>query len=360
MLFINKEESLTFDDILLTPKFSAIKSRENVNLKTRLYRNVYLDIPIISANMDTITEEMMMGAMASAGGLGIVHRFMNKAKHIKQIQQVYQEHDRKIPAIISVGIKDEDLTRIELGKNIFDDNLGVCIDVAHGHHQSVLDMIAKIRDKFGDIPIIAGNVCTWMAANELAYAGADAIKVGVGGGSVCVTRGVTGCGVAQLQAILDCVSVVNNYNKMHDKNVTVISDGGIKSSGDIVKALAAGVDTVMLGSLLAGTDETPGELINVEGKFYKKFRGMASTGAMSTINSRKKTAEGVECLTPSKGSVYDVIQELCGGIKSGLSYLGCDSIEQLHKTDVSASRITINGFKESVPHSLDSKGNIKI
>lgn len=359
LLEINKE-SLSFDDILLTPKFSAIKTRKDVNLRSRLYRDVYLDIPIISANMDTVTEFPMLQAMNNFGGIGICHRFMSPEEHLQIFKDFHNTCDYLDDAfIVSVGVKDEDLKRIELILNWArkcetEDRIGVCIDVAHGHHILMKEMIEKVRNSFGNIPIIAGNVCTYIAAKHLIVAGVDAIKIGVGPGSACQTRTVTGCGVGQLTAIMEVARACNQFSE----RPAVIADGGIRNSGDIVKCLAAGADTVMMGSLLAGTNETPGEIVEYNGRKYKKYRGMASSGAMKKIGRENTTPEGVEGLVPLKGSVKSVIDDLVGGIRSGLSYLGVDSISSLHKSNIQATKITQNGYNESVPHMTLNSENI--
>lgn len=338
---IKIREGLTFDDVLLAPVGSSIYSRKNVDLTSRLFKETYIKTPIISANMDTVTEHLMAETMNALGGLGIIHRFLSADKHLDQIKTLNGIR------ILTIGVKPEDLNLLEKALDHID---GVLIDVAHGHSDRVIKLINRIINDY-DVPIIAGNVATYEGVRDLVWAGADAIKVGVGPGSVCTTRIVTGCGVPQLTAIMDARRAIDQYHNPGSMP-TLIADGGIRTSGDIVKALAAGADTVMIGSLFAGTDEAPGaRLIGSDGKYYKTYRGMASKSAQLSIGV-DRTAEGVEVATPYKGSVYPIFNELIDGIKSGLSYLNCHSIAELKQADIVMYRMSHAGHIESHPHAM--------
>jgi IMP dehydrogenase len=468
---------LTFDDVLLVPKFSRITSRKNVSTTTSLTKSIELSIPIISANMDTVTEADMAIAMAREGGIGIIHRFMSledqatlvsKVKRTESIliekpytllesatvsdaRQLMNErnvggipilsNEGKLKGIITtrdlrfredsgtkiseVMTKRKDLivapkkTSIEKARGIIEDSkieklplvdkedrlaglitakdilkrkqfpnatkdskgrlrvgaaIGVrgdfldrakelekdevdilVLDIAHGHSLHAIDAIKKIK-KSVSVPLIAGNIATREGAIDMIRAGADSIKVGVGSGSICITRIVTGSGVPQLTALADCAEVAR------DNGVTMIADGGIRSSGDITKALVAGANTVMVGSLLAGTDESPGEIVYRGNYRYKVTRGMASaaarkdqiarsSGVDQTVELGDYVPEGVEAIVPYKGSAVNVVRQLVGGLRSGLSYCGSGNLEELRKNG-EFIRITDVGLKESMPHDV--------
>jgi len=482
---------LTFDDVLLVPKYSTIRSRKDASTKTRLTEKIELNIPILSANMDTVTEANMAVAMAREGGIGIIHRFMSMEEEVAQVTRVKRTESifiespytlnegatisdargliqqRKVSGILivdstgklrgivttkdlrffdgpadakvtSVMTKRSDLvvapkkTTIEEAREIMQktkieklpivdlkDNLvglitakdilkrkefpfsskdskgrlrvgaaiGVkgdyleraeklrdvevdvlVLDIAHGHSLHALDAIRRIKKDLGrEVPLIAGNVATSQGALDLIKAGADSIKVGVGSGSICITRIVTGSGVPQLTAISDCSEAAS------DEGVTLIADGGIRNSGDITKALVAGADSVMIGSLLAGTDESPGEIVYRGNYRYKVTRGMASAsarkdqleaermekGVENPENSEANEVglidyvpEGVEAIVPYKGGAVNVIRQLVGGLKSGLSYCGAGNLVQLRKNG-EFMRITDVGLKESLPHNVE-------
>ncbi len=476
---------LTFDDVLLKPRYSEIKSRKEVNLKTSLTKKIKLSIPIISASMDTVTESEMAIVMARLGGLGIIHRFispqaqasevakvkrsetfiienpitlplnssLSKAKTVSEENNIsgilvvgnnnrnknkkllgiitkrdmaYQPHQdekkpikefmtkklitakpgisvnkakqilinnkiEKLPLVDehnnlkglitlsdiikkekfsfsstdkkgkllvggAIGIKPEELTRAKLliksGVDI------LVVDVAHGHSSSVIQTIKKLKKNFPQLPIIAGNVATARGIKDLTEAGADAIKIGIGPGSICTTRLVAGVGVPQISAILNC------FKQAKKTKTPLIADGGIRYPGDIAKAIAAGASSVMIGSLLAGTKESPGLVINKEGMNYKVSRGMASLGAniKKKKSSQEKTIsqediegvvpEGVEAIVPYKGKVKDVMFNLTGGLRSALSYLGANNLEEL-KAKAKFIRITSQGLKEGHPHDVN-------
>ena len=470
-------EGLTFDDVLLVPKFSDITSRTQTNLETKLSRNISLNIPLVSANMDTVTESGMAVAMAREGGLGIIHRFLtieeetNEVLKVKRSGSVMIENpyfispkqtikdairymkekgvsgllvtdsDSKLAGILTrrdvmfesestqlvsdVMTKDvvtakpglsldeakeilrknrieklplvdesnhikglittKDITNIEnypvaskdkKGRPLVGAAVGVkgdfmdrteslleagtdviVVDIAHGHSENAVNTIRHIKKAFPDSELIAGNVATAAGAEDLIKAGVDAVKVGVGSGSICITRVVTGSGVPQLTAVLDCAKV----GRQHD--IPIISDGGIRTSGDVTKALAAGASSVMVGSILGGTDESPGSFISKNGKRFKIYRGMASFYASLGRKSKEigyvsieddlndYVAEGVEAMVPYKGSVADILKQLTGGVRSGLSYCGAHTIKQMQE-NAEFIKMSGAGFAESQPHDV--------
>jgi IMP dehydrogenase len=475
---LNIREGLTFDDVLLIPKRSPIISRSQTNLKTRLSRNISLNIPVISANMDTVTESPMAIALAREGGVGIIHRFMTiqdqvdevlkvKRSESVMIEQPYTisvdssvgyakkimhdfgisglliEKDKKLAGIITkrdllfetnfdnnvTSIMSKDVVFAELGttiekakdilhknrieklpiidkdKNIIGlitskdilkmeefpnaskDKKGrllvgaavgvkgdylertealldagadvIVVDIAHGHSDNAINCVHLIKKAFKDCELIAGNIATGNGTEDLIRAGVDAIKVGVGSGSICITRVITGSGVPQLTAILDSVKIAKKYE------IPVISDGGIRNSGDLTKALAAGSSSVMVGSLLGGTDESPGKTLVKNGKKYKIYRGMASFYASLGRKYREEgeqnkesdelndyVPEGVEAMVSYKGSVVEIIRQLVGGLRSGLSYCGAKTINEMQQ-NAEFVRITTAGYIESQPHDVN-------
>lgn len=472
------ERGLAYNDVLLVPQRSTVESRRQAETRTRLTRTLWLNMPLVSANMDTVTEASMAIAMAQAGGIGIIHRFNSIEDQIRLVQQVKQfrnavikcprticlsatlaqaralmdEHqikgllvvdgDCKLAGIITsrdvrfnpdekrlvkefmtsreylivgiadisiadakqlmvdnrieklplvnaddtiaglitskdiylkseypsasvdaqgrlmvgaaIGVKDEAITRaaalLEAGADV------LVIDIAHGHSDLAINTLKKLKEKFPDVQVIAGNVATPQGTRELIEAGADAVKIGIGPGSICTTRIVSGSGYPQLSAVINCAQEADKYG------VPVIADGGICYSGDITKAIAAGAATVMLGSLLAGTDESPGIPFMKNGKKFKVVRGMASFGAnlgrsdKDAKKAKEYVAEGVEALTPYKGSVLEVVQQLLGGLYSGMSYCGVTAIEQLRGNGVFVE-ITSAGIRESHPHDVQQLVN---
>ena len=475
---MNIREGLTFDDVLLIPKRSPIISRSQTNLKTRLSKNISLNIPVISANMDTVTESPMAIALAREGGVGIIHRFMTiqdqvdevlkvKRSESVMIEQPYTinidssvgyakkimhdfgisglliEKDKKLAGIITkrdllfetnfdknvISVMSKDVVFAELGttiekaKDILHKNrieklpiidkdkhiiglittkdilkmeefpnaskdkkgrllvgaaVGVkgdylertealldagadvmVVDIAHGHSDNAINCVHLIKKAFKDCELIAGNIATGNGTEDLIRAGVDAIKVGVGSGSICITRVITGSGVPQLTAILDSVKIAKKYE------IPVISDGGIRNSGDLTKALAAGSSSVMVGSLLGGTDESPGKTLVKNGKKYKIYRGMASFYASLGRKYREEgeqikesdelndyVPEGVEAMVSYKGSVVEIIRQLVGGLRSGLSYCGAKTINEMQQ-NAEFVRITTAGYIESQPHDVN-------
>ncbi len=472
------KEGLTFDDVLLVPKRSPIVSRSQTSLRTRLSRNINLNIPLVSANMDTVTESQMAIALAREGGMGIIHRFMTiedqvdeilrvkrsesvvieqpytvrpdmtvsdlkkkmaeygvsgmlvqeseklagiitrrditfednyrrkvselmtkdvitakagttieQAKEIlhkhrieklplvdgggkiaglitsKDIQKMedypYATKDKKGRLLVgaAVGVKGDYLERAEALLEAGADTL--VVDIAHGHSDNALNTVQLIKKAFPSCDLIAGNVATAEGARDLINAGVDAVKVGVGSGSICITRVVTGSGVPQLTAVLDAVKAAKEYD------IPVISDGGVRTSGDVTKALAAGASSVMVGSLFGGTDESPGKTLVKNGKKYKMYRGMASYMASLGRKYREEGAqvvdsddlndyvpEGVEAMVPYKGSVVEIVRQLAGGLRSGLSYCGAKTIPEMQK-NAEFVRMSPAGYMESQPHDVD-------
>lgn len=350
---MNKKEinqALTFDDVLLVPQKSEVLPRD-VSLKSHLTKSLTLEIPLLSSPMDTVTEANMAIAIGKEGGLGVIHKNMSEEKQIQAVKKVKQA-GYLAGAAVSVG--DKAFVRAEKLVEARCDVL--VVDSAHGHSQGVLDMIKKLKQNYKDVQVIGGNVATEEACRDLIKAGADAVKVGIGPGSICTTRVVAGVGVPQLTAIQTCAPIA------HKHGIPLIADGGIKFSGDIVKALAAGADCVMMGGILAGTDEAPGEVIEEDGKKYKAYRGMGSLQAMqkgskdrylqeSVTEAKKLVPEGIVGKIVYKGSVDSVVYQLLGGLRAGMGYCGAKNIETLWE-NAQFVRITPAGLKESHPHSL--------
>ena len=470
-------EGLTFDDVLLVPKYSDITSRTQTDLSTKLSRNISINIPFVSANMDTVTESSMAVTMARAGGIGIIHRFLtiggqaNEVLKVKRSGSVMIENpysidqdktiqdainyatdkeisgilvtdsDSKLVGIITardllfesspdtpireimtkdivtaklgVSLDDakeilhrhrieklpivddsgavkglvtsKDITNIEHYPSASKDEKGrplvgaavgvkgdflerteaildagadvIVVDIAHGHSENAVNAVRNIKRAFPACELIAGNVATAKGTEDLIGAGVDAVKVGVGSGSICITRVITGSGVPQLTAVMDCAKVGKDYG------VPIISDGGTRTSGDATKALAAGASSVMVGSVLGGTDESPGTVLTKNGKRFKVYRGMASLAASLGRRSKETgtisldddlndyVAEGVEAMVPYKGTVTDILKQLTGGVRSGLSYCGAHTIAQMQEK-AEFIKMSRAGFAESQPHDV--------
>ena len=347
----NIKDSFTFDDVTLVPKYSSILPSETIT-STKISHNLNLQIPLMSSAMDTVTESKMAIALSKSGGIGVVHRNLSIQKQVHEVKKV-KKNNFLVGAAIGVNPKDIERVYKLLEAKV---NL-IVIDTAHGHTQKVLSMIKKIKKKFKKSTLCAGNIATGKAAKFLADAGVDIVKVGIGPGSICTTRLVTGIGVPQLSAILEVKKALKNYK------TSIISDGGIKFSGDIAKAIAAGADAVMIGSLFSGTIESPGKTFKYKGKLYKNFRGMGSVGAMSVgsadryyqekfKNTSKYVPEGVEGIVKFKGSVNKIIYNLIGGLKSSMGYLGAKTIKDLQKKG-EFIKISKAGFYESMVHNVD-------
>lgn len=319
----NIRTGLSYSDALLVPQRSPVDSRSNVDLSTQLTPSIELETPLLSAPMDTVTEAETAIALSRAGGFGTVHRFMTVDEQVEAVERVAEAGERCGAA---VGIAEDTVARAEA---VLDAGASlVMVDVAHGHLERTLEAVSELRDAFPDAEIVAGNVATKQGVRDLADAGADAVKVGIGPGSHCTTRRVAGAGVPQLTAVDDCSDAAASLD------VSIIADGGIRTSGDAVKALMAGADTVMMGSLFAGTEEAPTEIVEIDGTRYKRSRGMATTAANENRSDKEADTaapdadEGVEALTEYKGPLVDVVEEFAAGIRSGLSYVGGHTIEQ--------------------------------
>ncbi len=308
--------SMSYDDVLLVPQYSDIESRKSLSTINNL-GNIKLGLPIISSPMDTVTELKMAYAMHTNGGLGIVHRYNSIEEQAKIVKDT-QVGDATVGAAIGVTGDYQERARelVNSGAQV------LCVDVAHGHHSMMRDALKHLKGEYGgDIHIMAGNVATGQGGLDLALWGADSIRVGIGGGSICSTRLVSGHGVPTFQSVIDCVDT--------GCPVPIIADGGMKTSGDVVKALAAGADFVMLGSMLAGTDQAPGQIFDAGDKKYKVYRGMASSEAQVNWRGKTSTPEGISTTIPYKGDVNNILADLKGGIQSGMSYSGAKTIQEL-------------------------------
>ena len=361
------KEGLTFDDVLLIPAESHVLPNE-VDLHTQLAPNLKLNIPIISAGMDTVTEGAMAIAIALQGGLGVIHKNMSitaQAGEVANVKNVVVpsnitkaavDDNNHLLVAAAIGVTSDTFERaealIEKGAD------AIVIDTAHGHSAGVLRKIKEIRDHFPQVTLIAGNIATGDAARALFDSGVDIVKVGIGPGSICTTRVVAGVGVPQITAIYDAATAAREYHK------PIIADGGMKYSGDIVKALAAGGNAVMLGSMLSGTTEAPGEVFESDGQKYKTYRGMGSVGAMAQAHgssdryfqggvneANKLVPEGVEARVEYKGDVSDIIFQIIGGLRSGMGYVGAATIDELRE-NAQFVKITNAGLRESHPHDV--------
>jgi IMP dehydrogenase len=345
------KEALTFDDVLMLPRYSNVLPI-NTNISLSLTKDITLKVPFLSSAMDTVTESNMSIAMAREGGIGVIHRNLKIKDQSKEIKKV------KIKNLLvgaAIGTNQNDLER---ARSLLDNGVDlIVIDTAHGHSEKVLKILSKLKKINNKIPVCVGNIATGEAAKALYNSGADIIKVGIGPGSICTTRMVAGIGVPQISAIMEIKKALDK------KKIKIISDGGIKFSGDIPKALAAGADAIMMGSIFAGTDESPGKKFKVKGKIYKQYRGMGSIGAMSSgsanryfqKNFRDKSKfvpEGVEGRVEYKGSVSKIIYQLQGGLRSSMGYIGAKNLSEIKKK-AKFIKITKAGFYESMVHSVE-------
>jgi IMP dehydrogenase len=344
-------EALTFDDVLILPRYSSVLPA-NTDVSLNLTDKINLKVPFLSSAMDTVTESNMAVAMAKAGGIGVIHRNLkikNQSKEIKKVK------NKNLLVGAAIGTNQEDLERARV---LLDNGVNlIVIDTAHGHSKKVLNVLSRLKKINNKIPVCVGNIATGEAAKELFNSGADIIKVGIGPGSICTTRMVAGIGVPQISAIIEVKKALKK------KKIKIISDGGIKFSGDIAKALAAGADAIMMGSIFAGTDESPGKKFKVKGKIYKQYRGMGSIGAMSSGSANryfqknykdksKFVPEGVEGRVEYKGSVSKIIYQLQGGLRSSMGYIGAKNLNEIKKR-AKFIKITKAGFYESMVHSVE-------
>ena len=405
-------QGLTFDDVLLIPAESDVLPAD-IDLHTQLTRRIRLNIPLMSAAMDTVTEYRMAIAIAREGGIGIIHKNMSIGAQAEQVDMVKRSENgvitnpfwlapghtlaeakeilrrhkiEKLPIVDDenhlkglITIKDiekatvyPNSARDEKGRLLVGAAIGatpdvldrvhalveagvdvLCLDSAHGHSNNILECVRRIKALYPDVQLIAGNVATAEGTRALIEAGADCVKIGIGPGSICTTRVVAGIGVPQITAVYDAACVAAEYG------VPIIADGGVKYSGDLAKALAAGANVVMLGSLLAGCEESPGDTEVYQGRQFKVYRGMGSLGAMACgskdryfqQNNKKLVPEGVEGRVPYKGPTGDTIYQLMGGLRAGMGYTGCHNVEELH-TKAQFMQITSAGLKESHPHDI--------
>ncbi len=337
-------EGITFDDVLLVPAYSEVLPKD-VSLRSRFCRSITLDIPFVSAAMDTVTGSAMAIAMAQAGGIGVIHKNMTAEAQAAEVRAVKA---RGLRVAAGAGITTDILERV--GALVGAGVDAIVLDSAHGHSKGVLDALRKVKDSFPGLDVVVGNIATAQAARDLVAAGADALKVGIGPGSICTTRIVAGVGVPQLSAIAEVAEAADG--------VPVIADGGLRYSGDVVKALAAGADCVMCGSMFAGTEEAPGEVVEVNGVRMKTYRGMGSIDAMQAGSADryfqkgggKLVPEGVVAGVPCKGPVADVLFQLAGGLRSGMGYVGAPTVSALHEARF--VRISPASLRENHPHDV--------
>ncbi len=345
------KEALTFDDILMLPRYSNILP-SSTNISLQLTNKISLRVPFLTSAMDTVTESKMAIAIGKEGGLGIIHRNLNIKKQSNEVKKVKYKN---LYVGAAIGTSKDDLDRAR--SLVFNGVDLIVIDTAHGHSEKVLKTLTKIKKIIKNIPVCVGNIATGEAAKKLYNSGADIIKVGIGPGSICTTRMVAGIGVPQITAIMEVKKALKK------RNIKIISDGGIKFSSDLAKALAAGADAIMMGSIFAGTEESPGKKFKSKGKIYKEYRGMGSLGAMSTGSANryfqknfkdksKFVPEGVEGRVEYKGKVSKIIYQLQGGLRSSMGYIGANNLKDINKK-ARFVKITKAGFYESMVHSVE-------
>lgn len=363
MAKILEKDALTFDDVLLVPQYSEI-TPDMADVSTKLTNTFKMNVPFLSAAMDTVSEHKLVTALALAGGLGVIHKNMSIADQAKEVEMVknYEFDNEKYKRVLidkkgrlcvgaAIGVTADMMDRvhalIDAGVDVF------VLDSAHGDSKNIINAIKKLRLEYPNMELIAGNVATYEGALDLMKAGASAVKVGMGPGSICTTRIIAGIGVPQLQAVMDCARASK------EMNVPIIADGGIKYSGDVVKALAAGANTVMLGGLFATCEEAPGDIYESNGKKYRTYRGMGSIEAMAKGSTdryfqtghKKFVAEGVQGIVEVKTTVEELVFQLIGGLKAGMGYCGSKDIPTLQEKGTFI-KITNNALLESHPHDI--------
>lgn len=363
MAKILEKDALTFDDVLLVPQYSEI-TPDMADVSTKLTNTFKMNVPFLSAAMDTVSEHKLVTALALAGGLGVIHKNMSIADQAKEVEMVknYEFDNEKNKRVLidkkgrlcvgaAIGVTADMMDRVhalmDAGVNVF------VLDSAHGDSKNIINAIKKLRLEYPSMELIAGNVATYEGALDLMKAGASAVKVGMGPGSICTTRIIAGIGVPQLQAVMDCARASK------EMNVPIIADGGIKYSGDVVKALAAGANTVMLGGLFATCEEAPGDIYESNGKKYRTYRGMGSIEAMAKGSTdryfqtghKKFVAEGVQGIVEVKTTVEELVFQLIGGLKAGMGYCGSKDISTLQEKGTFI-KITNNALLESHPHDI--------
>lgn len=363
MAKILEKDALTFDDVLLVPQYSEI-TPDMADVSTKLTNTFKMNVPFLSAAMDTVSEHKLVTALALAGGLGVIHKNMSIADQAKEVEMVknYEFDNEKNKRVLidkkgrlcvgaAIGVTADIMDRVhalmDAGVDVF------VLDSAHGDSKNIINAIKNLRLEYPSMELIAGNVATYEGALDLMKAGASAVKVGMGPGSICTTRIIAGIGVPQLQAVMDCARASK------EMNVPIIADGGIKYSGDVVKALAAGANTVMLGGLFATCEEAPGDIYESNGKKYRTYRGMGSIEAMAKGSTdryfqtghKKFVAEGVQGIVEVKTTVEELVFQLVGGLKAGMGYCGSKDIPTLQETGTFI-KITNNALLESHPHDI--------
>lgn len=363
MAKILEKDALTFDDVLLVPQYSEI-TPDMADVSTKLTNTFKMNVPFLSAAMDTVSEHKLVTALALAGGLGVIHKNMSIADQAKEVEMVknYELDNEKYKRALidkkgrlcvgaAIGVTADMMDRVhalmDAGVDVF------VLDSAHGDSKNIINAIKNLRLEYPSMELIAGNVATYEGALDLMKAGASAVKVGMGPGSICTTRIIAGIGVPQLQAVMDCARASK------EMNVPIIADGGIKYSGDVVKALAAGANTVMLGGLFATCEEAPGDIYESNGKKYRTYRGMGSIEAMAKGSTdryfqtgyKKFVAEGVQGIVEVKTTVEELVFQLVGGLKAGMGYCGSKDIPTLQEKGTFI-KITNNALLESHPHDI--------
>lgn len=338
-------KGFSFDDVLIVPKYNRIPSRKEVDFKTQVTRNYWINMPLIAANMDTVCEAEMAIAIGRLGGLGVIHRFMSIEEQVEQVKKVVNS---KLICAAAIGVKDceERVGKlVEAGVNI------LVLDIAHGHSKRAGKTLDYIKKNYPNVDVMVGNIATKDAAQYFVSKGADAIKVGIGPGSMCITRIMTGCGVPQITAIMD----VYEYSQ---GRIPLCADGGIKKPGDLVKAIGAGADTIMSGSIFAGCDESPGEIREINGIKCKDYRGMASYDATLKklkIDGKEESeiisVEGEKTIVECKGPLNKVVNKFLGGLASGMTYVGAKNIDEI-KGRVDFIEISSAGMNESIAHGV--------
>jgi IMP dehydrogenase len=361
------KKTLTYDDVQIVPKYSELEHRGDINLNTKLTKNGKLWIPIVASPMDSITEYEMAYTMWNFGGIGFIHRFMSIEKQSNMVDSLKKEIEKDWKGTKHLEVSDETrrwfenppigaaigVTRdyVERAKElVFNGCNVILIDVAHGHHKLVKEALGRLKNEVeGEFEIIAGCVATGEGTKDLCEWGADAIRVGIGNGSLCETRLRTGVGIPQVSAIIDCVTIADSYD------VPIIADGGVRNVGDVCKGLGCGADTVMLGSLLSGTKETPGEIEKVgqwpNEQLFKKYRGSASLDS-KLDRGEDKNVEGNSKVVPYKGKIRRILGDVIDGIRSSCSYVGASNLEE-YRSLVEFVEVTKAGQIEAQPHLLN-------
>jgi|TARA_R110000824_G_scaffold51952_2_gene144454 IMP dehydrogenase len=344
------KKGLSYDDVLLAPQYSEIESRADINIGIDMGHDLELSLPILASPMDTVSESSMAIAMQKAGGAAVIHRYNTIEEQARQISiaktMCSDKYGYRVNIGAAIGVSGDYLERAQAlrAQHV----AFVCIDVAHGHHILMKKALHELRKVVGEnLHIMAGNIATLAGINDLSDWGADSVRCNIGGGSICSTRVKTGHGIPGLQTILDCAKT--------DRNVKIIADGGIRTSGDIVKALAAGADAVMCGSLLAGTDEAPGDVYqDLDGSRWKSYRGMASKEAQLKWRGRYNSQEGVATRIPYRGPIEDILRDIEAGVRSGFSYSGAIDMKSLHSRAQFMLQ-TQSGLSESHTHIVGRK-----